>query len=409
MLTALHIAFKDLRVLTRDPSAMGILLGMPIVLILILGSALGGGGEDMTIKVAVVNQDRGGERELGAEMVEALKDSERLGEIFEIEWETDARKVRDAVATGEYVSALIIPKDFSERIETSKPVELVVYKDPGSALSADIWQGVVDSFAAGYSSASIGVRTVTDALVESAGTPGDAAALPGAIAKAQADAIAETTDGTKLITIDDGEDAQAREMTALDYYAVSMTSMFLMFGAMFGAFTTIRERREQTLARLQAAPVAPSAIIAGRMAGVFVMGMAQFVVLYVFSTYALRVDWGADVLAIFVIAAGEVAAVTGFAVFISSLTKTERGAGGLGPLVIQIQALIGGAFFQITILPEWIQPIRYASVIGWSMEGWQTVQMRAGTLADVTTPLLALFGFAAAFFAFGAVMAGRRA
>ena len=42
MRRALDIALKDLRIWIRDPSAIGILLGMPALLIVILGAALGG-------------------------------------------------------------------------------------------------------------------------------------------------------------------------------------------------------------------------------------------------------------------------------------------------------------------------------------------------------------------------------
>ena len=75
--------------------------------------------------------------------------------------------------------------------------------------------------------------------------------------------------------------------------------------------------------------------------------------------------------------------------------------GGIGPLVIQIQAAIGGAFFQISILPAWIQPIKYLSVVGWAMTGWQRVQVQGAGLAGVVGPCAALFGFALAFYAFG--------
>ena len=37
MLRALHIAVKDVRIWVRDIAALGVLLGMPVVLIMILG------------------------------------------------------------------------------------------------------------------------------------------------------------------------------------------------------------------------------------------------------------------------------------------------------------------------------------------------------------------------------------
>ena len=91
----------------------------------------------------------------------------------------------------------------------------------------------------------------------------------------------------------------------------------------------------------------------------------------------------------------------GLAVLIASLVKTERGAGGLGSLLVQLMALIGGVFFPITILPEWLQPIRYASIMGWGLEGMQDIQLHGAALADVLTPIFALIGMGVVFFAFG--------
>src|SRR5256714_15033585 len=58
----LTLALKDLRLLLRDPRSAVILLLMPVVLILVLGLALGEGfGEkpDDRLRISVVNLDRG--------------------------------------------------------------------------------------------------------------------------------------------------------------------------------------------------------------------------------------------------------------------------------------------------------------------------------------------------------------
>ena len=90
MRRAFDIAFKDLRIWMRDPSAMGILLGMPAILILILGSALGGltSGGNTRIAVAIVNLDtraaaiaRTGE---AAKLEDAILDSKRIRSLFQI-------------------------------------------------------------------------------------------------------------------------------------------------------------------------------------------------------------------------------------------------------------------------------------------------------------------------------------
>ena len=153
--------------------------------------------------------------------------------------------------------------------------------------------------------------------------------------------------------------------------------------------------------RMLTTPSPRWAIVGGKMLSVFVLGMTQFVVLYLFTRFVLGVEWGGNALATFVVAAAEMLAVTGLATLIASFARSERAAGGIGPLVVQIQALIGGAFFTIAVLPEWVQPIRYFSVIGWTMEAWSAIQTRGAGLGDVLVPVAALVGMSAALFAVG--------
>lgn len=419
MARVLHIALKDIRIWVRDISAMGILLGMPIVLIVILGGALGGAGTQARIPVAVVNLDEGYERpgvggatghgettRIGEELVATFIESPRLKEVFKVQAAEKAAVVRSRVRRGDLAAALIIPADFSARVGRGEPVELEVLRDPGSKDAAGIFESVVRSLAARYSEVSIAAQTALG-VARTAST--GATLSPAQVGALQGGAIASSTAPTdSLVRIAETEATRGVELTALDFYGVSMTAMFLMFGAMFGAFSTIKERREQTMSRLRSTPTSAMAITGGKMLGTFALGMTQFCVLYLFTRYAFGVSWGRDTAAIFAIAAAEMLAVTGLAVVIAALARTERGAGGIGPLVIQIQALLGGAFFSIEALPEWMQPIRFSSVIGWAIEGWQTVQLDGGTLTDVLGPVGALLAFAAGLFALGAVLSGVR-
>lgn len=419
-----HIAWKDVRIWTRDIAALGVLLGMPVVLIMILGAALGGmgsGGAD--VKVAVVNLDeavmgpvpgdpptssRGVPHSIGTELVEIIKDSERINEVFDIDYSDDADAVRKRVASGELAAAVVIPEDFTANLRGGeKPARMTLYKDPGQQLAAGIWESVVRSLGAQYSAAAVAVKT-SITLAQEKLPPGSAnEQLLGAL---QYNAIQASTrpDALNVVRVEESQVAPDVELRALDFYGVSMTAMFLMFGAMFGAFSTIKERREQTLSRLLSTPMSGLTVTIGKMLGIFVLGILQFAVLYGFTRFAFGVRWGDNALATFIIAAAEVLAVTGLAVLIAAIAKTERGAGGIGPLVIQIQALIGGAFFTITALPLWLQPIRYFSVVGWAIEGWQRVQLEGAGVAQVAGPAAALVGFALLFLAVSAVLTGAR-
>src|SRR5262249_26094913 len=62
MATIWALAKKELRLLLRDPLAVGVLVGMPLLFILVLGLLLGesfGQKPDDTLRVSVVDLDRG--------------------------------------------------------------------------------------------------------------------------------------------------------------------------------------------------------------------------------------------------------------------------------------------------------------------------------------------------------------
>jgi len=405
MRRALDIALKDLRVWIRDPSAMGILLGMPAILILILGFALGGlmGGGSTRIPVAIVNLDSRAvpvRDDSAAELEERLVSAKRIRALFAIERSRDLQQVRTRVSEGELSAALVIPHGFGADLASGRPVKLVVLADPGSELSAGIWESIVRSVATRYSAASVVVRTALEATIREA--PG-AFAQPGGAAAVTAYAVAlgSADDALDGVKVDDTVASSGVKLSSIDYYSLSMTAMFLMFGSMFGAFSTIKERREQTMARMLSSPASRSSIVGGKMLGVFVLGMAQFAVLYGFTKFVLHVEWGESVSATVLIAAAEMAAVTGLGTLISSVAKTERAVGGIGPLTVQVQALLGGAFFPVAILPLWLQPVQYLSVVGWTMEGWRRIQVQGADVSGVIGPAVALFGFAVAFYAFG--------
>jgi ABC-2 type transport system permease protein len=402
---AIDIALKDLRVWVRDPAALGILLGMPALLIVILGAALGGimSGGGAQIRVAIVNLDSrpyAVVKDQAAELEESLTGARRIKALFTMERTRDLASVEKRVANGDLAAALVIPKGFSNALGQDT-VTLDVLVDPGSQVSAGIWESIVRSVAVRYSAVVVVVRTTMEAA-QRANSPalaqgGGANAVVGyAIAEGSRDDVFDAVKVDDRVASGGGV-----KVGALDYYALSMTAMFLMFGSMFGAMSTIAERLQQTMERMLASPAPREAIVGGKMLGIFILGAAQFVVLYLFTRYGLHVWWGTSPEATFLVAFAEVAAVTGLATLITAFAKTQRAVGGIAPLFIQIQAAIGGAFFSIEVLPQWIQWIKYLSLVGWAMEGWRKIQVEGAGIPGVIVPVCALLGFAIAFYAVG--------
>lgn len=389
----LHIGVKDLTITVRDFSALGILLVMPAVLIFVLGSALGNLAANIgKTPLGIVNLDKG---EVGAKVTDGFFTDEQLSTLFLASRYGNAADGRAAVARGDLAGALVVPADFSRRLDTGKPSELLLYTDPGRAIAGTIIRSVAEAVSTKVSAASIAALTsafyvrnvrvsdpsfygrVVDQAVQSATETGALAAV----------GLEETTA------------TRGQEIDNLSYYAVGMSSMFVLFGSMFGAFSLIRERDEWTLARVLTTPATRADIVGGKMFGVFIVGLAQFAVLYAFTT-VIGVRWG-DPMAVGIVAVPTVAAATGMSVLIAAIGKTVRAVSGIAQIIIQFMAAVGGSFIPVAAFPAWLQPLHYVSVNGWAIDGLLEV-MRGGSALTVLPHAGVLLAMGLAFGAFGA-------
>lgn len=387
------VGMKDLKVTVRDKASLAILIVMPMILIVILSSALGNLATNLgKMPVAIVNLDRG---RVGAQVTDAFFEDKQLKELFLAERMTDPAEARARVAMGDLAGALVVPADFTRRLNTGRTSKLTLYSDPGRQISGAVFKGVAEALSTRVSAASIAART--SAFYVASLPVRDPAFVSGVIGKAVQSA--SETGALSAVELVDSTAARGEELSMLSYYSGSMSVMFLTFGAMFGAFSLVRERDDWTLPRMMMTPVTRAEILGGKMFGVFAIGALQFTVLCAFTS-ALGVRWG-DPIAVGLIAVSTVAAATGLAVFIAAVAKTVRAVSGVAQMLIQFMAAIGGSFFPVSAFPAWMQPLHYASINGWAIDGVLSA-MRGGSAIDVLPSVAALLAFAGTLFAIGA-------
>jgi ABC-2 type transport system permease protein len=383
MRTLLTIARKDATIIARDKAAVLVMLAMPLGLIFILGSALGGINESEAIdaKVAIVDLDSGDTGEL---FVDGLTESEDIGKLFRIEVRDDADAVRTDVERGDLAAALIIPENLTERITAGEPVALEVLQDPGSRVSAGVWAGISRAAVSAASAQIVYGRAIGTALAS--GMQATTGVPPGP--------------DLTVVTVEEVEAAIGTRISMISYYAAGMTGMFLLFGSMFGAFAFLKERREQTLARVMSTPASRTAIVGGKALGVFGLGAGQFLVLLVGTSVLFGVDWGTNVAATVALGLAEVFTAAGLAMTLAALGKTERAVGGIGPALIMFFAATGGSMLPSEMLPSWLLPLQVISPVWWTVQGFLDV-MRGAGLADMLGPIAALLGIGSVLLAFG--------
>ncbi len=384
------IAAKDTKIMVRDRAALLVMLAMPLALIFILGSALGniGEGDSLDVEVAIVNLDEG---DTGQRFVEGLTSSEDIDAVFNISVRDDAGAVRTEVERGDLTAALVIPDDLTHKVLADEPVALEVLQDPGSQMSAGIWAGVVRAGVANASAQIIAGRTLQAAFAGAAGHDAPTAPVAQQVPELSFDAV----------TVREVEVQIEKQISMISYYAAAMSGMFLLFGGMFGAFSFVRERREQTLARMLSTPTNKVAVVGGKALGVLLIGALQFIVLYAGTRLFFRVDWGANVPGTVLVGLAETIAAAGLAMTLAALGRTERAIGGIAPAFIMLFAALGGAMIPAEQLPGWLLPAQVLSPVYWTVDGLLDL-MRGASIAAVAPNIGAVLAIGFALFAFGA-------
>jgi ABC-2 type transport system permease protein len=387
-----HIGLRDLTITVRDRASLGILIAMPMVLIVILSSALGNLAANLgKTPVAIVNLDKG---KVGAQVTDGFFTDSKLTELFLAQRFHDPAAAREAVARGDLAGALVVPADFTRRLNTGRSSVLTLYIDPGREIAGTVFRSVAESLSTHVSAASSAART--SAYYATQLPVRDPGLIGRVIGKAVQSATA--TGALSAVQLKATTATRGAELSQLAYYSGAMSVMFLMFGSMFGAFSLVRERDNWTLPRMLMTPSSKIEILGGKMFGVFLVGIGQFAVLFAFTS-ALGVKWG-DPFAIALIALSTVGAATGLSVFIAAVAKSVRAVSGLAQMLIQFMAAVGGSFIPVSTFPAWMQPIHYTSVNGWAIDGILSA-MRGGTIVSVLPNAAALLAIAGLFFTIG--------
>ncbi|MHB1135429.1 MAG: ABC transporter permease [Coriobacteriia bacterium] len=391
------IAVKDIRIMVRDRAALLVMLAMPLGLIFILGSALGnvGEGDSLDARVAIVNLDEGA---LGEQFVDGLTSSADIDSVFNISVRDDAREVRAEVERGDLAAALIVPADLSKKVREEEPVALEVLQDPGSQVSAGIWSGVVRAGVANASAQMIAAHTLQEAFADAPGfgapiaPPGTEGGPPSAhqMPELEFDAV----------TVREVEVELEKQISMIAYYAAAMSGMFLLFGGMFGAFSFVRERREQTLARMMSTSASTATIVGGKALGVLLIGALQFVVLFAGTHLLFRVDWGTNVVGTLLVGLAETVAAAGLAMTLAALGRSERAIGGIAPAFIMLFAALGGSMIPAEQLPEWLLPAQVLSPVYWTVDAFLEL-MGGASLASVAPSIGAVLAIGLVLFGFG--------
>lgn len=410
MRTVIHIALNDLRILLSNRSIWINLLIVPVIISYAVGLAnggSGGAGNAPRLLVDVIAGETGGQVDQFLADIRAANPSIVLCPMDN--GSDDACGLRGAaldetLATqrlkDETSLALIeIPAGFSADLEAGEAVTIVYRSNEDASAPSYILQAVQAS-AQKLGAVQIAAQVGANVAVKLNIVSGDADRAAFADAVRENASALWAQDPVQVDYVLGQQPETTNNVSGFSQSIPGIGSMYVLFTLLPAAATVVLQRKNGTLPRLAVMPISRVQILGGMLLANFLLGMLEYAIMFTFG-YFLGVRYGSDPLAILLLMITFTLSVTALTLALTSVLHNEAQARGIGLLLTLTLCPLGGAWWPLDIVPEWMRTVGHISPVAWVMDGFNTLIFKGGDLGGVIVPLLVLAGMAVVFFAFG--------
>ena len=375
---AMLIAVKDTRIFFKDRFAVGFAFLFPFLFVIGFSLALRGQGpEDEPLRFAITTQDS--ESDLTARTLDGI--SQDAGNITVMDYD-DALA---AAESGDIDGFIVFPSGFNQNLVSGTPMDLEAVVGDGSPETQAALQGFAQSIASQLSQGAV-TFSVIGRLSDMGQTGFEFPAVT-------------QNDFLPLIRFDVERVGDIKPFQPSNFTLPAYLTMFVFFAAAMSAEAMARERQTRTLERLMSNGTRRESVIVGKFAGTAFRGMAQLVVMWVVGIVAFGIDLGASPAAVILISMLMALASATFGVMLASFATNVQSAAGAGVLLSLVMAPIGGCWWPLFIMPQWMQSLAKLTPHGWANDGFNKLMLFGAEFGDVTQEMLALIGFGVVFMA----------
>ena len=389
------LALKDLDQIVRDRKSLLFLVAMPIVFTLFMGLAYRGGEPDAEtdprLKVAWVAET--------PESAMAVRLFERLSESGTINAERmESDEARRALESKEVLGVLTVPATFggatfggateSGTGDVAAPLTLVA--DPASASTQALYRGVQITLTELLSAREIARLSV--------------ALMPESNAEAAFEtawsAWGRQSDMQRVVV----ERATAPEPEAAfggnpyNQASPGILVQFAIMGLVASAQILVQERKTRTLQRLLTTSMPAWEVVAGHMLAMFVITLAQTLLLVALGQGLLGVDYLREAGATLLIAIALGLWVACMGLFIGVLARSDDQVVLFSMMAMFIFSAMGGTWFPLEFAGQAFATIGRLLPATWAMIGLQNIVIRGQGLESVWLPISVLMAYAVVFF-----------
>ncbi len=321
---AVAIMRKEFIHIIRDPRSLGMAIAMPIMLIFLFGSSLSLDVDN----VPLVVWDQSGTSD-SREFVGRFTASRYFGLAGYV---GSYAEIEQAIDKREAILALVVPRDFSRRLESGQAADVQLIVDGSDANTATIAIGYAQAVTDGYTSS---------LLIKAARQRGAKAAVVPLEAKPRV--------------------WFNQNMLAKNYIIPGLIAVIMMvIAALLTSLTIAREWENGTMEQLITTPLKPLELIIGKLTPYFGIGMLDVVLAVLMGQYLFEVPLRGNAALIFGAAAIFLAGSLTMGMLISIVTRSQLLASQLAMVLTFLPSfLLSGFMYAIANMPAAIQGITY--------------------------------------------------
>ena len=369
-MTAVVLAWTELRRAARDRTFLFFALFLPFMVILLIGVTTSGFAQE---RVAVVQGDR-------STMANALVTELDAAPGLQVVRVADRGAGVQRLRSGEVTAVVLVPADFATTLQAGRSVVLPV-----------LTSGAVGS---GGST----LTTIRSVVARQAATVQAAAfateRVGGTFAQNQARALAlqrqAPVAGVSTVVVDSASNYLP---LGFSYSAPTMLVLFVFINATAGGAAIIQTRRFGIFSRALAAPVRPRDLVLGEGLCYLALAAAQAALIVVVGAVVFGVGWGNPLAATLLIGVWCLVG-TGAGLVSGTLFHTPEQASAIGPAVGIAFGMLGGCMWPLEIVPAGVRAAGHLTPHAWAVDAWVTLLSRGGGVGDILGPLAVLSGFA---------------
>jgi ABC-2 type transport system permease protein len=355
------IAVKEVLQVWRDPISLMIALLMPFMQMMLLGYGISLDVKHLPICVF----DREASQN-SRELITHFQASEYFSIVAGFD---NYRDVTRALDRGQCQMVVVVPIDFTERLNDTGASSVQALVDATDTNTANIAIGYAEAVVTGFSS---------DVQVEQAGLKGSTLGLPQPLA-------AESR-------VWFNEDLESRNFIIPGVVALVMA----LVGAQLTSLTISREWERGTMELLVSTPVTPMELMLGKLVPYFAIGLLDAVFCLAFAVFWFAVPFRGTLVTLFFTTSLFLVVVLGIGYLISTAIRSQVGAAQIGLLVTLLPTtLLSGYAFPIDQMPLPVQAVTYLVFARYYVTILKSVFLKGSGFLDLAAPIVAMIVYAA--------------